>query len=379
MSGLILNTPIKDFQVNKMNAERYEEMKAAGTLPPNSIIVTPEHSTINLPIGAIFPSALPILDASVHLLDGSTIAQNGVYADFVTLLKTLVSSGYNISCSQTKFDEDVAIYGQCGKFVIDDTAGTIRLPKVTKFIQGLDSITNIGIAELDSFKSHTHAVSLPTYGVSGSWASAKDLLVSSSTGKNAGSDNQTTMATGDSETKPKNIKYPYYIVLAGGYKNIEQVNINNVVSDLNLLKSEMFIPGAITCLTFSGPTISKASAVYKIPHSKVYESPNLNGRLIPDSSDVIKIGAGVKMVKISAFVQFYVNYIGYSYVYIYKNGSQYLAVYEQQKDSGYRAMPMTLAPLLLEVEEGDEVYVAYSHSVANNNVQRAYYTVEVVG
>ena len=43
MSDLTLNTFIKNFQINKMNADRYEQMKNAGTLPPNSLILTPDN------------------------------------------------------------------------------------------------------------------------------------------------------------------------------------------------------------------------------------------------------------------------------------------------------------------------------------------------
>lgn len=44
MFDLTLNTFIKDFQINKMNTERYEEMKNAGTLPPNALILTPDNT-----------------------------------------------------------------------------------------------------------------------------------------------------------------------------------------------------------------------------------------------------------------------------------------------------------------------------------------------
>ena len=86
-----------------------------------------------LPVGTIFASAIPLTDSSVHLLDGTTIAQNGIYQEFAMLLKSLVSAGYNISCSQEDFDNAVSLTGNCGKFVIDNDANTIRLPKITRF------------------------------------------------------------------------------------------------------------------------------------------------------------------------------------------------------------------------------------------------------
>ena len=129
-------------------AESDEVVEQQTDLPPNQIIVTPNGSSgadyYGLPVGSIFASAIPIADARVHLLDGSLIAQSGVYGDFATLIKNLVAAGQPITCTQAEFNSDVARTGNCGKFVIDETNNAIRLPKITTFIQGLSSITNIG-------------------------------------------------------------------------------------------------------------------------------------------------------------------------------------------------------------------------------------------
>ena len=192
-----------------------------------------------LPVGSIFASAIPLNDAKVHLLDGSTISQTGVYADFASLVKTLVSNGYNISCTQSDFDDNVSTYGQCGKFVIDNENGNIRLPLITEFIASNNGGKTIGLAELDSFKSHEHSVKngqgryIQISSTSGSYTGGR---VSSGTAYYEESNEGYTVkaqATGDSETKPKNIRYPYYIVLASGYKSTEQVDIDNIMSELN--------------------------------------------------------------------------------------------------------------------------------------------------
>ena len=198
-----------------------------------------------LPVGSIFASAIPLDDAKVHLLDGSTISQTGVYADFANLVKTLVSNGYNISCTQSDFDVNVSTYGQCGKFVIDNDNGNIRLPLITEFIASNNGGQTIGLAELDSFKSHSHEVKngngqyLQASSTSGSYAGGR---VSSNTAYYDSSNEFYTIKaqeTGGSETKPKNVRYPYYIVLASGYKSTEQVDIDNVMNEVNGVKTEI--------------------------------------------------------------------------------------------------------------------------------------------
>ena len=218
-------------------------------LDPNNkqVFVSLDSLTSNLPVGSIFSSAIPQTDARVHLLDGSTISQSGIYAEFATLLKSLVSSGYTISCTQAQFESDVSTYGQCGKFVIDNNAGTIRLPKITKFVEGLTSLTNIGQSFsaglpniTGTFKSDgIRTASAPTSGAFtntqgserfGAYNPGVDLCENywsfDASKSNPIYGNSTTV-------QPQATAYPYYIVLAGGYKSAEQVNIDKIVNDLN--------------------------------------------------------------------------------------------------------------------------------------------------
>lgn len=217
-----------------------DEMEANGQLEPFTDYYTPDESdTPFMPVGAIFASAIPQEDARVRLLDGSTIPQYGVYTGFAILIKTLVSKGYNITCSQEEFTYDVTTYGQCGKFVIDNDNGNIRLPLITEFIASNNGGQTIGLAELDSFKSHSHEVKngngqyLQASSTSGSYAGSR---VSSNTAYYDSSNEGYTIkaqATGGSETKPKNVRYPYYIVLASGYKSSQVVDIDNIMNEVN--------------------------------------------------------------------------------------------------------------------------------------------------
>lgn len=202
--------------------------------------VSGSNTNFTLPIGSIFSSAIPIEDANVHLLDGSLISQTGLYKTFADLIKSLVADGKLTTYTQSQFDSDVSTYGQCGKFVIDNDAGTIRLPKITEFIASSNGGKEIGIAELDMFKSHSHDLYVRPAQYSGDWTSGHysgGYVPKQSSGNYF--DGSGTTATGDSETKPKNIRYPYYIVLAAGYKPSQIVEMDNIVSDVNLKQDKL--------------------------------------------------------------------------------------------------------------------------------------------
>lgn len=203
----------------------------------------------SLPIGTVFASAIPLTDAGVHLLDGSYIAQDGIYAEFAALLKTLAQT-YALTCTEEEFEAALSKTGNCGKFVINDTGGTIRLPKITKFIQGLTDITNIGTSieaglpnitgEFDigvkgqSFLGINHAVGTFYPG---------NANVQNVSGGNIFVDVESTVymdasrssaVYGKSGTvQPPSTMYPYYIVLANSYQTDVQIDINQYTNELN--------------------------------------------------------------------------------------------------------------------------------------------------
>lgn len=198
---------------------------------------------ISLPIGAIFSSAVPQTSAAFHLLDGSTISKTGIYADFATLLSDLVTAGYNITCTQAQFDSDVSTYGQCGKFVIG--TDTIRLPKITKFIEGLSNITNIGTSFQAGLPNITgdSGNNIINHQNENTGSGALYYTKDGNSGGGGGSmpyghiyldASRSSSIYGRSSTvQPQSTAYPYYIVLANAYNTQVQVDINNVANDLN--------------------------------------------------------------------------------------------------------------------------------------------------
>lgn len=208
---------------------------------------------IGLPIGAIIISAVPLTDASVHLLDGSTISQAGIYADFVTYLKGQITAGYDLSCTQAEFDKEVQNTGNCGKFVIDDEAGTVRLPKITRFIQGLSSINDIGTSisaglpniegKLDGFDqgngTSSYAEGALDYRFGTDWVSGTVRKNGSKLGISFNANKSNTIYGSSDTVQPEATRYPYYIVLADTVKTNITVDIDNVTTELNNISNEL--------------------------------------------------------------------------------------------------------------------------------------------
>ena len=219
-----------------------------------------------LPVGAIFASAIPLTDSSVHALDGSLISQTGMYAEFANLIKSLVSAGYNIACEEQEFQDTVTQYGQCGKFVINNNSNTIRLPKVTKFIEGLSNLTDIGAVNSAGLPNITGEFGMVnaynTYLVSCNEA-LKGAFITNPTGRaayystdkteptstnatawtdrvsfNANSGASTKGIYGNSDTvQPESVSYPYYIVLLNGFDNTASGEGSETINTYSMVPS----------------------------------------------------------------------------------------------------------------------------------------------
>lgn len=235
LNGIVVNEVESDSKLAEISQQE--------TLGSNQIFFTRDgvgdDNAVGLPIGAIFASAIPIVDARVHLLDGSTISQSGIYEEFAMLVKSLVASGQPISCTQAEFNEDVSKTGNCGKFVVDDTAGTIRLPKITTFIQGLTNITNIGTSIEAGLPDITHTHPQYITANSGTYMGRQDYSVDKSSSDiyphvDTGVNSTVSSIYGKSDTvQPNATQFPYYIVLASGYKSKKSLDVDNIMNEVN--------------------------------------------------------------------------------------------------------------------------------------------------
>ena len=202
-----------------------------------------------LSLGAIVPMSVVTNDPYLQPLDGRSLSQSGIYSEFCTWLKNRVLANSNNvpTCTIAEYANEMVTYGQCGKFVINDTAtpltsgnftvpaNSIKLPTITEFIASNNGGDAIGLAELDEFKSHNHYI--PDYADAGADTNPKAIRVNTGNNTKTGYYSVYTGSTGGSETRPKNVRYPYYIVVAIGTKTNVEINLNNVANDIATMNS----------------------------------------------------------------------------------------------------------------------------------------------
>lgn len=206
-------------------------------------VTTPIEPTRN--IGQIITSTIPLTDAGLHLLDGSLIQGGGVYDDFVQYMANLTNLYPQCFTDETTWQNTVNSKGVCGKFVYDSTNNTIRLPKITGFIEGTVDITKVGdLVEAglpEIFTSFTtYWVGRSGSGIPDSYSDTssepggyvRDSIQLSATEQNAIYGNSTTV-------QPQSIKVLYYIVIATSTKTDIEVDIDEILTDLNTLTGQI--------------------------------------------------------------------------------------------------------------------------------------------
>lgn len=197
-------------------------------------------------IGEIVYSSIPITDSGLHLLDGTLLDGTGIYLDFYEYMVSVYNAGHtSIFCSESAWQTSNTNYGKCGKFVLNTTNHTIRLPKVTGFVEGTlieseignrvaPGLPNIaGKTGLSLGGSPTDIISAPFY-VDNNGSAILGSSTSSSYRNikyNAALSNSIYGAS--STVQPESVKFFVYIVIANADKTPVQVNIDNIATELN--------------------------------------------------------------------------------------------------------------------------------------------------
>lgn len=228
-----------------------------------------------LPIGMIISSAIELTDARFHLLDGGTIAKNGIYSEFATMLGTLYPNG---DYTSTQYENDIANYEQCGHFVIG--TDTIRLPKITKFIEGLSNISDLGKSYGAGLPNIQGSIGDNTSGTNGlydnmnfsgafsiSSTANADRPAYSTSGRGAkvsfDASNSNSIYGNSTTVQPQSTAYPYYIVLANGYKSEVQIDIDNITTELNNKADKTLSNVTYPTITVGATTTGTADRVIK--------------------------------------------------------------------------------------------------------------------
>jgi len=200
-------------------------------------------------VGEILYSLLPLTDASLHILDGSILYNNGIYAEFVEYIRQLYNDGQysNIFVSAAEFEDSLISYGVCGKFVFDPDKLTVRIPKVTGFIEGTISREVIGDVVEAGLPNITGSIGGAqhrsyTKNFSGAFTCREggERCYNSGTSNSLIYDMDASLSNpiyGASDTvQPQAIRGFMYIVVGTYAKTDIAVSIDNVVNDLKRIE-----------------------------------------------------------------------------------------------------------------------------------------------
>lgn len=220
-------------------------------------------------------------------LNGQVIIQEQ-YVQFTNKVKSAVALYPSLACTESEWQTTatMTVGGQVGKFVVDDDAGTIRLPKIIMPIQGLTDLSKLGEiveAGLPNITGSIRAyVDLGAEGQDG----ANEALYTERTGtyytgtQTAGGAtdrnrlsldaSRSNSIYGNSSTvQQEQIQYPYFIQVATGSETedniINEIELNNPFSLLDYKFSEYELNN-LSWLRSNGQYNSKAvyPAVYDL-------------------------------------------------------------------------------------------------------------------
>ena len=202
-------------------------------------VTTPLNGSIA--IGQIISSIIPLTDAGLHLLDGSVIQGGGIYNAFVQYIANLVNIYPQCFTDETTWQNTVNSKGVCGKFVYNSTNNTVRLPKITGFIEGtvdsnaLGDLIEAGLPNITGEFAVKAQPKTPTgafYTISTGGGSYDNSFTGNEViGFKASISN--SIYGNSSTVQPQSIKVFYYIVVATTTKTDIEVDIDEVITDLN--------------------------------------------------------------------------------------------------------------------------------------------------
>lgn len=186
------------------------------------------------PLGAIYPTLYGNVDVgSLPLLGGEYT--RAAYSDLWNLVQT--KDGYVVTEAEWQ-ELNIANDGNVPKFSSGDGITTFRLPKITKFLSGVESINEVGSYQTDTQRNITGSIAM------GVWSSPSGCFYANSTSnmkhgriqETAGScafDASRSVGTEhtSNEVAPKHIKALYQIKVFGTISNSGNVDIVDYVND----------------------------------------------------------------------------------------------------------------------------------------------------
>ena len=213
---------------------------SAGSVPSSAVV-----SSLARNVGELVHSIVPLTDAGLHLLDGTELQDNGVYAQGIAKIKALQTNYPGLFTTEADWQASVTAHGVCGKFVIG--TGTLRLPKITGFMEGtidptaLGDLVEAGLPEITGTLNGIAAIKTASTGTGAlDFANKAGTALASSTTTTSGKGvidldaSRSSSIYGNSQTvQPQSIRGFIYIVLAHYAKTPVQANLDNIATDLN--------------------------------------------------------------------------------------------------------------------------------------------------
>jgi hypothetical protein len=189
-------------------------------------------------------------------LNGQVISQ-AQFVEFTAMLKSRVSVYPNLATTEVNWQAEVtnSALGQCGKFVIDDVAGTIRLPKVVN-INGLQDLTGLGGIKAESLPNITGDVgfrngagtSTGAFGLKTGIAGALGSETSTNIAVDFDASRVSSTYQDDAPVQQEAVQYPYFIQVATGVETSidvsREIELNNPFSLLDYKYSEYELSNA---------------------------------------------------------------------------------------------------------------------------------------
>jgi len=226
-------------------------------------------SGANWEVGDVGISALGIDEAlnKRRYLNGQVISQ-AQFVQFTAFLKSRVSVYPSLATTEVNWQAEVtnSDLGQCGKFVIDDDAGTIRLPKVVN-INGLQDLTGLGGIKAESLPNIKGSLivdgdsdvhdTIPSTVPSGAfkvtsgqqaWINGGNYGTISINGGTFDASRSSSTYQDDAPVQQEAVQYPYFIQVATGVETSvdvsREIELNNPFSLLDYKYSEYKLSNA---------------------------------------------------------------------------------------------------------------------------------------
>lgn len=225
----------------------------SGTLDIGELLEHVEtlEKSVGYPLGAIYPTLYGSIDVgSLPCLGGEYNRET--YKDLWELVQT--KEGYVVTESEWQA-LNTANEGNVPKFSSGDGSTTFRLPKITKFLSGAESINEVGNYQTDTQRNITGTLLTTSQGGSpfsrnqtGIWIDKPETYVTTIPESSAPKYSAQTAVDFDApksvgaehtgeEVAPKHIKALYQIKAYGVVSNTGNINVTNLAKDVEQLNT----------------------------------------------------------------------------------------------------------------------------------------------